>query len=594
MQIQKLSRSNCSASPIGQAGAWLAAFSLTTQLVRAQQIPIVERHLPNGFKLLLVERRGDPRISGGWVAHVGSSNERPGITGIAHLFEHMMFKGTPTLGTKDAKRDQELIDEQERVRDQMRQEEVRLRARLRRGETEDITTPESKTERYRDLEVEFKKLLDEQRALMVKNEFDRVYTLAGASGMNAFTTEDMTGYFINVPANKLELWAWMESERLLRPVFREFYSERDVVFEERRMRVESRPTGKFQEQFTAMFWDAHPYNWPVLGWPSDIPAISKPQADEFYRLFYQPQNITLILVGDFQTAEAEAMVNRYFGRIPAGTMPAPEVTTLEIPSSAEKRYYAEAETNPEVEIQWHTVAFQHRDSYALEVLQQLLNGRTGRLYKGLVRGQQVATEVYANQDSKKWAGSFGLGAEVKDGHKPETVENALYAELEKLRTEPIPPEELQKVKNQFAAGEFRKLSANFPIFVGILQNEGLGDWNEINEGGRKIQSVTAEDVQRVIGKYLKRENRVVAIYTRKPGTPAAADQDPDLAGLAPDQLPVIRRVLTVINSENDLTKLKANLATLETQGGNADPKRQQFQKILKKKLAERIAALEKK
>ena len=582
------------ALPIRRVLGGLAALVLTTPFLHAQQIPIVERRLPNGFKLLLLERRGEPRITGGWVAHVGSSNERPGITGIAHLFEHMMFKGTPTLGTKDARRDQELIIEQERVRDQMRQEEVVLRARLRHGETDDITAPESKTDRYHELEVEFKKLLDEQRSLMVKNEFDRVYTLAGASGMNAFTTEDMTGYFINVPANKLELWAWMESERLLRPVFREFYSERDVVFEERRMRIESRPTGKFQEQFTAMFWDAHPYNWPVIGWPSDIPAISKPQADEFFRLYYQPQNITLILVGDFASAEAEATVGRYFGRIPAGTQPAPEVTTLEIPSYAEKRYNAEAETNPEVEIQWRTVAFQHRDSYALEVLQQLLNGRTGRLYKGLVRGREVATEVFANQDSKKWAGAFGIGAEVKDGHQPAEVENALYAELEKLRSEPIPVEELQKVKNQFAAGEYRKLSANFPIFIGILQNEGFGDWQEINEGGRKIQAVTAEDVQRVIGKYLKTENRAVATYTRKAGPAAPADADPDLAGLAADQLPAIRRVLTVIQAETDLAKLKANLAAMEAQSGNADPKRQQFQRILKKKVAERIAALEKK
>ena len=594
MQIQNISRPTpAPALPIRRMWGWLAVLALSAPFATAQQIPIVERQLPNGFKLLLVERRGEPRISGGWVARVGSANERPGITGIAHLFEHMMFKGTPTLGTKDAKRDQELIAEQERVRDLMRQEEVILRSRLRRGETDDITAPESKTDRDRELEADFKKLLDEQRSLMVKNEFDRVYTLAGASGMNAFTTEDMTGYFINVPANKLELWAWMESERLLRPVFREFYSERDVVFEERRMRIESRPTGKFQEQFTAMFWDAHPYNWPVIGWPSDIPAISKAQADEFYRLYYQPQNITLILVGDFQTAEAEAVVTRYFGRIPAGQQPPPEVTTLEIPSYAEKRFNAEAETNPEVEIQWRTVAFQHRDGYALEVLQQLLNGRTGRLYKGLVRGREIATEVYANQDSRKWAGAFGIGAEVKDGHTPAEVETALYAELEKLRTEPIPPEELQKVKNQFAAGEYRKLSANFPIFVGILQNEGLGDWHEINDGGQKIQAVTTAEVQRVVGKYLTRENRAVATYTRKASAPAA-DQDPDLAGLAPDQLPAIRRVLSVIQAEKDLGKLKANLAAMEAQSANADPKRQQFQKILKKKVAERIATLDQK
>src|SRR5262245_37986973 len=172
----------------------------------------------------------------------------------------------------------------------------------------------------------------------------------------------MTGYFINVPANKLELWMWMESERLLHPVFREFYAERDVVFEERRMRVESTPTGKFAEQFNAMFWDSHPYQWPVLGWPSDIPVISKAQADDFYALYYQPQNITLILVGDFKTADAEAAVTRYFGRIPKGPHPPPDVSTLEVAQPAEKRMNAEAETNPQVDILWHTVGFAHKDS----------------------------------------------------------------------------------------------------------------------------------------------------------------------------------------------------------------------------------------
>src|SRR5262245_15798971 len=320
------------------------AAALALGSATAQQIPVIEKHLPNGFKLLMVERHEEPRIAGGWVVKVGSANERLGITGIAHLFEHMMFKGTPTLGTKDAKRDLELIAEQERVHDLLRQEEAAMRLAFRRGELGDVTKQENFTPRYRELEAEFKKLIAEQRQLLVKNEFDRVYTIAGASGMNAFTSEDMTGYFITVPANKLELWCWMESERLLRPVFREFYAERDVVYEERRMRVESTPIGKFTEQFTAMFWDSHPYSWPVLGWPSAIPAISKAQADEFYALYYQPQNITLILVGDFKSAEAEEQVTKYFGRISKGTRPPPDVVTLEVPQPAEKRMNAEAET----------------------------------------------------------------------------------------------------------------------------------------------------------------------------------------------------------------------------------------------------------
>ena len=256
---------------LGQA-LGLAVALAGLSMGQAQQVPVEERTLSNGMKLLMLERHHSPTIAGGWVVRVGSVNERPGITGIAHLFEHMMFKGTPTIGTKDAKRDGEIIDEQESVRDAMRAEEARMRLALRRGEIDDIQKPENKTARYRKLEAEFKALLEEQRKILVKNEFDRIYTTAGASGMNAFTSNDMTGYFITVPSNKLELWTWMESERLLRPVFREFYAERDVVFEERRMRTESTPLGKFQESLEALFWESHPYGWPVIGWPSDIPG----------------------------------------------------------------------------------------------------------------------------------------------------------------------------------------------------------------------------------------------------------------------------------------------------------------------------------
>src|SRR5205085_10325873 len=230
------------------------------------------------------------------------------------------------------------------------------------------------------------------------------------------------------------------------PVFREFYAERDVVFEERRMRTESSPLGKFTEEFNAMFWEATPYSWPVVGWPSDIPSISKAQADAFYGLYYCPQNISLILVGDFAPDSAEKLARKYFERIPRGEKDPPDVATLEVKQLAEKRMYAEAETNPQIDIQWHTVAFQHKDSYSLEILVQLLETRTGRLYKGLVLGKGVATSVYANQISKKWAGFFTAGGEARESHKPEEVEQGIYDTIDKLKQEEVPAEELQKVK----------------------------------------------------------------------------------------------------------------------------------------------------
>ncbi len=493
------------------AGAW------------AQQVPVVEKQLANGMRVLLVERHDEPTVAGGWVAHVGSANERLGITGIAHLFEHMMFKGTPTIGTRNYAEDQKIIQEQEVVRGQMRQEERKMRAAWRKGEIDDWTKPENETPRYRELLKQFNQLAREQRDLLVKNEFDRIYTGQGASGMNAFTTEDMTAYFINVPANKLELFMWMESERIRHPVFREFYTEREVVFEERRMRTDSTPLGKFAEEFNSMFWESSPYSWPVVGWPSDIPAITKAEADAFYALYYSPQNITLILVGDFQTRHAEALIRKYFERIPRGDRTPPDVVTTEVKQMAEKRMYAAAETNPQVDILWHTVAFQHKDSYALQILGQILATRTGRLHKSMVLGSGIATDVWAGQTSQKWEGYFNAGAEAREGHSLQEVEDAIYANLDKLKAEEVPAEELQKVKNNFAAAEYRRLSSNFPILMHLIINDGEGDWREINEAGAKIQAVTAAEVRRMANTYFTKDNRNVAIYTRKSsGAPAKA------------------------------------------------------------------------
>src|SRR5512140_94974 len=471
---------------------------LAASPARSQELRIEEHVLSNGMKLVLVPRRDEPVVSAGWVAKVGSANERPGITGISHLFEHMMFKGTEAIGSKDAARDQKLIAEQERVRGLMRDEESKMRAALRRGEVDDITKPESKTPRYKELEKEFDALVKEQRDLLVKNEFDRIYTKLGASGMNASTNSDLTQYFVTVPKNKLELWMWMESDRLKAPVFREFYSERDVVFEERRLRTESTPTGRLDEAFEEMFWHGHPYTWPVVGYASDIPAITKADADAYYALFYAPNNITAILVGDFDPKDAVAMAERYFGRIPRGKNPPPEMTILPPPWEAEMRLNGEADTNPQVSVTWHTVAFQNKDAYPLQVLAQLLNGRTGRLHKAMVAGDgAVATKVTAGAFSRKYAGEFGIEAEVKAGKTPEDAEKAIYAELEKLKKDPVPAEELQKVKNNFAAQVFRSLQSNMGILYQLMGNEGRGDWKEFNEGTKKVQSVTSDDARRV-------------------------------------------------------------------------------------------------
>ena len=569
----------------------LIALLLFPALLQAQKVPVKEHFLSNGMKVLLVERHDAPSVSGGWVARVGSANERPGITGMAHLFEHMMFKGTPTIGTKDYKKDLEIINEQERVRDLMRKEERKMRDLWRRGEITDLRDPEQKTARWKKLHEEFKKLEAEQAKVIVKNEFDRIYTSNGGSSMNAYTSNDHTAYFITVPANKLELFMWMESGRILNPVFREFYTERKVVFEERRMRTESTPLGKFYESFNSLFWESHPYGWPVLGWPSDITAISKTQADAFYAAYYAPQNLTLILIGDFKSKQALSQAERYFGRIPKGKKEAPDVVTMEMPQRAEKRFYAEAETNPNVDIYYHTPAFGHKDTYALSVLAQVLSTRTGRLHKQLVLEQKLATDTWAWVRGLKYAGQFNIGAELAEGKSLEETEAALYEQVDKLKTEPVPKRELQKVKNNFAAGEYRRLSSNHPILMQLLRSEGTGNWREINEAGPKIQAVTPADIQRVAKKYFTKENRAVAIYTRKPGTGGG---DPLLAGLNGQQKAMVRKMSGVINSSKDLDQIKKQLASLEARLSQAGAKAPPTMKIIRGLFRKRIAELEKK
>ena len=578
--------------PLSALAAAGAVLLLAAAPLLSQELKVEEHTLSNGMKLLLVPRADEPTVAGGWVAHVGSANEKPGITGISHLFEHMMFKGSLVLGSKDVKKDLEIIEEQEKVRAEMRAEESKMRAALRRGEVDDLMKPESKTPRYKELEAKFDALVKAQRDLLVKNEFDRVYTKAGGSGMNAFTNSDITAYFITVPKNKLELWFWMESDRLASPVFREFYSERDVVFEERRLRTESTPTGRLDEAFEAKFWHSHPYSWPVVGYPSDIPAITKAQADEYFSLYYAPNNLTAVLVGDFDPKEALTLAERYFGRIPRGKAPPPEMTTLPAKWEAEMRFLGEADANPQVTVAWHTVPFQHKDGYALQVLAQLLSGRTGRLYKGLVLpANGSATEASARQDSRKYAGSLEIYAEVKEGHTPEEAERAIHAEIEKLKAVPVPAEELQKVKNNVQAGAYRRLSANFPILVQLLVNDGLGDYRELNEGPKRIQAVTAEDVQRVAKTYLVKENRGVAVYTRKPGSGPA--EDPTLADV-PDQVkPMVKQALTRIQNATkpeDLEKMIGQTQMLMTQ---VPPEVKKGLEVVLKKAQEKLAEVKK-
>lgn len=506
-------------------GAALALWMLGGGMVAplfAQQVDVQEVVLDNGMRVLLVPRKGDPNVAAGWLARVGSVNERPGITGLSHLFEHMMFKGTKTIGVKDRDADERVRAQMDAVKAQLREEEEAQIARLRVGAIESLTDPANRTPRHRELLERFAALEQEEKNLLVKNEFDRIYTAAGASGMNAGTDYDYTIYFINVPANKLELWFWMESDRLREPVFREFYSERDVVKEERRLRTDSTPLGRFEEEFESMFWSASPYAWPVVGWMSDLDGITREEALAYFASNYSPNNLTACLVGDFDPAEATALARRYFGRLPRSAAPPALVRTREPEPQAERRMVASAETNPQALLRYHTVADGHADEPALLVLGALLSGRTGRLYRSLVLDQQLATRAGAGQNGRKYQGYFELDAVAKPGVDPVDVERALTAEIEKLKHTPVDDRELQKVKNQFAADAYRRIEGNFALMIQLLLADSLRGWRSFNEDPKRLAGVTAADVQRVAARYFQPERRAVALYYTKAAAASAA------------------------------------------------------------------------
>ncbi len=513
----------------------------------AQNIDAKEYRLDNGMQILMVERHEAPTIMGAIFAHVGSANETTGITGISHLFEHMMFKGTETIGTKDIKRDREVMAQLDSLRELMRGEQRIMREQYRRGLITDMNDPEAKTERFKEIDAVFDSLILEQRELIIKDQLDEIYSKNGGFFLNAFTAEDMTGYFIRLPKNKIELFMWLESDRFSHPVFREFYSERDVVREERRMRIESTPTGLLEEDFRSMFWKSNSYHWDVIGWPSDVENITREQANNYFATYYAPNNLTMVLVGDFKPDKMIKMVRKYFERIPRGATEPPDVTTLEESQYAEKKMIGEAETNPTAEIWYHTVAWKNADSYALEVLAGILNGKTGRLYKKLVDELNIADgsgggggyggmgsglKVSAAQNSNKYAGYFSISAEGKCETPPEKLEAAIYDVLADLQTNPVPEKELQKVKNQYVVDNIRfmDIMSGIGILFYLGSNAADGDWTEVNDGPAKVQAVTAEDVMRVAKTYFDPMQRnVLLINTKKvcgPEGEETAPQDP--------------------------------------------------------------------
>jgi predicted Zn-dependent peptidase len=301
-------------------------------------------------------------------------------------------------------------------------------------------------------------------------------------------------------------------------------------------------------------------------------------------------------VGDFKTAETKELLERYFGRIPRGKTPPPPVVTLEPRQIAEKRYLAEAETSPTLRVYWHMGPLVHKDVPALDLLSDLLSGRTGRLYKGLVQGRQVANEASAVINPQKYEGTFVATVTVKDGKDPAEAERALFEEITRLQDEVVPQDELQKVKNAFKANSYRRLANPFSIMLQLLYYEGLGDWRFINTAPEKAEAVTALDLQRVAREYLTKENRTVGVFVRKEAKEGTApvSVDAELTGVPEAQRPMVKKNLEQIAAETDPAKLEAGIAQMRQMAEQVPPEVKPALELILKRAEERLAALTKK
>ena len=472
----------------------LASFEKRTQM----------RVLDNGLTVIILERRDAPVFSYATMVNTGSAQEVPGITGLAHMFEHMAFKGSDQIGTKDWKAEE---------------------AALRRVEEKYAAYQQARSAvrpdaaKVAELEKAWKDAITEADKYVELDQFSTVVDRAGGVGMNAFTSSDQTGYFFSLPSNRFELWAYLESERFRKPVFRQFYKERDVVFEERRMRTESSPFGRLFEQFVGAAFMAHPYGFPTVGWPSDLQSFSATDAEEFARKYYVPSNMVIAIVGDVNAAEAWPVIERYFGRLPKAPVP-PALRTVEPPQIAERTVTLRETAQPIYMEGYHRPASTHPDSAVYDVISMLLStGRTSRLYKSLVRDQKIAAgaQGFNGFPGEKYPNLFTFLAIPTPGHTLDELSKGIRTEIERIKTEDIPAEELASVKTRVKAGLIRQLSGNSGLALQLASYQSLfGDWRELFREVERIDKVTAADVKRVAGSTFIDNNRTVARLENAP------------------------------------------------------------------------------
>jgi predicted Zn-dependent peptidase len=477
----------------------LAAVSLNAQTLEEK---VREFNLSNGLKLLVVERHTSPTFSAHVTIGVGAVNETNECRGVAHLLEHMLFKGTETIGTTDYAAEKTILEKIEETGNKL--------DTLKNNPTSD---PEEKGR----LEEQLKSLQAEHNKFVVKDEAARIYAENGGVGFNAFTSRDMTSYVVSLPSNKLELWAFVESDRMKHAVLREFFTERDVVMEERRRSYESSPEGLLMETLMATAFTVHPYRNPIIGWNSDISHLTLEKTRRFHEMYYAPVNTVITLVGDVDAEKALETVKRYFGDIPAGT-PVPVVSDVEPRQRGEKRVSIRFDAEPRLMIAYHKPTLPTREDYAFDLIDLLLSsGRTSRLYRSLVVEKNLAAsiETYGLPGSR-YPNLFVISATPRHPHTPEEVEKAIYSELSRLGAETVASPEMEKARNRLRVDHLRRLKSNSGLARMLSYFQIVaGDWRYLTEYDREIVKVTAQDLKGTAAAYFTKENRTVAVLGKE-------------------------------------------------------------------------------
>ena len=474
---------------------------------------VIEHKLANGMTVLMVERHQAPIVSINMTFGVGGVNEQVGLTGLAHLYEHMAFKGTRTIGTRDPQREQAVLDELTMVGDELDRRERDEAARAQMDGKPPVVSQE-----VQQLQRRFKELQEKAGEYVVGNEMALLYQRHGGVGLNASTGKDITRYVISLPANRLPLWAALESDRMAHPVLREFYKERGVVMEERRLRTDDSPTGLLYETFTSTAFQAHQYGVPTIGWGSDIMALTPAATEAFFKTYYGPNNATVAIVGDIQPKEVIALIEQTFGKIPAAP-PIPALVTEEPPQRGERRVEIEFDAEPALAIGYHKPTIGHPDDFVFDVIDEVLTeGVTSRLYSTLVRDKRLAASVMSdtNYPGVRAPNLFVIAATPLAPHTTAEVESAIYEELERLKTEPISAKEFERVLNGLDADLVRSLRSNSGLASQLAFYQTVaGSWRYVLNARARIAAVTPADVQRVAAQYLTKPNRTVGVLVKK-------------------------------------------------------------------------------